>query len=271
VWGALTASPGASAVTIATAAGVSKTAARRALATLETGGYAARTPGGRDGGRRTPDTCATPDTVTGTDDAVADGTDTGTAVAPVSDAGKVTADAVTSAGTGPVAAPASSGTGTHGADTDACDDVDEAMDEAAITEASQSLADLISAISAAQEALDAGDRSATLAAAEAIYGGSGKARRLIKTAANGHRRGASGAARSHPGELRAKVAGHLAAYPDSEFTPHEVGTAIGHSAGAVANALDRLTGLGEAVLTCDRPRRFTAPDPDAEMAAAATA
>ncbi|MFV2214149.1 MarR family transcriptional regulator [Actinomadura sp. LOL_016] len=57
--------------------------------------------------------------------------------------------------------------------------------------------------------------------------------------------------------MRAKVAGHLAAHPGAEFTPHEVAKVIGHSAGAVSNALDRLAEAGEAVLVCDRPRRFT--------------
>jgi hypothetical protein len=51
---------------------------------------------------------------------------------------------------------------------------------------------------------------------------------------------------------------HLTTHPDPAFTPHGIGKAIGLSAGAVANALDRLALLGQAVETCDRPRRFTA-------------
>jgi hypothetical protein len=57
--------------------------------------------------------------------------------------------------------------------------------------------------------------------------------------------------------MRAKVAAHLDAHPGAEFTPHEVAKVIGHSAGAVSNALDRLAEAGEAELVCERPRRFT--------------
>jgi hypothetical protein len=42
------------------------------------------------------------------------------------------------------------------------------------------------------------------------------------------------------------VAGHLAAYPDAEFTPHAIGRVLGWASGAVANALDQLTALGQA-------------------------
>jgi hypothetical protein len=58
------------------------------------------------------------------------------------------------------------------------------------------------------------------------------------------------------GELRANVAVELAARPDLELSPTEIANVLGASAGAVANALDRLVSDGSAVLTCDRPRRF---------------
>jgi predicted transcriptional regulator len=58
------------------------------------------------------------------------------------------------------------------------------------------------------------------------------------------------------GELRASVAEVLAARPDLELSPTEIANVLGASAGAVANALDRLVSDGSAVLTCERPRRF---------------
>jgi hypothetical protein len=54
------------------------------------------------------------------------------------------------------------------------------------------------------------------------------------------------------------VRGHLAAYPDAEFTPHAIGRVLGRSSGAVANALDRLTALGQAQLTGEHPRKYKA-------------
>jgi hypothetical protein len=59
-----------------------------------------------------------------------------------------------------------------------------------------------------------------------------------------------------PGGLREKVLAHLDAYPDGEFTPHEIHKVLNHSSGAIANALDTLVKLGEAELATDKPRRF---------------
>ncbi|MFI7131311.1 hypothetical protein ACIBQ1_36890 [Nonomuraea sp. NPDC050153] len=59
-----------------------------------------------------------------------------------------------------------------------------------------------------------------------------------------------------PGALRDRVHAHLIEFPDKDFTPYEIGKVLDASSGAVANALDRLVNLGEAVLTCERPRRF---------------
>ena len=49
---------------------------------------------------------------------------------------------------------------------------------------------------------------------------------------------------------------HLDAHPGGEFTPHEIHKVIGHSSGAIANALDTLVKLGEAELATEKPRRF---------------
>jgi hypothetical protein len=273
VWYALTDNPGATAATLATEAGVAKATVHRALKGLEKAGYAVRAPGGHVGGKRTADTWnATPTDTTSTD-------------GDATDAGTPDSDPVTAHDT-PIPSPEASGTDTTTATvttttaTDAAaetangetsadafseaeaptgdgDAAGEAMDETAVTEAREALSALATVINAASDALNAGDRSAALEAAEAIYGDSAKVRRLIKMAAKPRARSGSGKPRSHPGELRAKVAAHLAAHPGLQLTPHEIGKVIGHSAGAIANALDKLTEEGQAVLTCDRPRRFT--------------
>jgi hypothetical protein len=52
------------------------------------------------------------------------------------------------------------------------------------------------------------------------------------------------------------VLAHLDAHPEGEFTPHEIHKVLGHSSGAIANALDTLVKHGEAELATDKPRRF---------------
>lgn len=64
--------------------------------------------------------------------------------------------------------------------------------------------------------------------------------------------------RAAKGELRTKVAGHLAANPGVAFTPSRLATILGHSAGAIANALDTLTKQSPNVQQAtDKPRAFT--------------
>ncbi|TYB40797.1 MarR family transcriptional regulator [Actinomadura chibensis] len=127
-----------------------------------------------------------------------------------------------------------------------------------MADARDALTALREAIGTALTALDGGDGAGAVTAVEGVYGGSGRARRLVRAAANGRPRNASGAPRSAPGEMRAKVAAHLTGHPGAAFTPHEIAKVIGHSAGAVSNALDRLAEDGAAELVCERPRRFTA-------------
>ena len=255
VWDALTAHPGGTVATIAMAAQVSRATVARVLTALEGDGRAVRTRGGWDGGKRRPDvwSAVTPDAPPS--DAQADDT---TPAAPSGD-DVVTTDA------DPQDAPQD----THGtdsapdttngaADGGTTDGDGPGMDAAAVAEARSVLTALGAAISDALTALDRGDGAAALTAIQTVYGGSGKARRLVRAAANGRPRTASGRPRSRQGEMRAKVAAHLAAYPGAEFTPHEIGKALGHSAGAVSNALDRLVEAGHAALVCERPRRFTA-------------
>lgn len=257
VWDALTANPGATVAAIVAGSGVSKAMVSRVLSTLEGEGRAVRTRGGRDGGRRLPDiwTAVAPDDAPGAaaDDAAPD---TATPSAAASDV-----TATDDADAAPAVEPVGDGADAPGDVAGAAEIDGAAADEAAADEAREALSALGAAVTAALEALDAGDAGAALSAAELVYSGSGKARRLVRTVVNGRPRTGSGRPRSAPGEMRAKVAAHLTAHPGTEFTPHEIAKVIGHSAGAVSNALDRLVEAGEAELVCDRPRRFTAVRP----------
>jgi hypothetical protein len=126
---------------------------------------------------------------------------------------------------------------------------------AATGEAAVLLRELASAATGAGEALDGGDTAAAMAVIDAICAGAAQSRRLVKAAATGRKpRGTGTSAR--PGQLRDLVAAHLAANPVAEFSPHAIGRVLGRSSGAVANALDRLTALGQAQLTSDKPRRY---------------
>ncbi|MEV0830188.1 hypothetical protein [Nonomuraea rubra] len=75
----------------------------------------------------------------------------------------------------------------------------------------------------------------------------------------GARSGGTAGAVRHGG-LRDRVLNHLTEHPGKDFTPYEIGRVLDASSGAVANALDRLVGLGQAELTCERPRRFALAD-----------
>lgn len=60
------------------------------------------------------------------------------------------------------------------------------------------------------------------------------------------------------GELREMVLDHLAAHPKQEFGPSQLAKpeVLGRSAGAIANALDKLVEDGKAELTGEKPRRY---------------
>ncbi|GAA1835774.1 MarR family transcriptional regulator [Actinomadura chokoriensis] len=269
VWDALTGNPGATVTALAEASGVSRATVTRTLTALERDGRAARTRGGRDGGKRQPDTWH-PVTATTADDTPATDhmPDASAPDAPTGDA-DATTDAPTADDTAPgqdtptgtdtaTTAPTGDADATDPTDAGEAGDTGAGMDAAAVAEARDALTALQDAVGAALAALDAGDGAGALSAAEGAYSGSGLVRRLVRAAANGRPRTASGAPRSAPGEMRAKVAGHLTGHRGAAFTPHEIAKVIGHSAGAVSNALDRLTEAGEAELVCERPRRFTA-------------
>ncbi|WP_395111383.1 AAA family ATPase [Actinomadura sp. SCN-SB] len=69
---------------------------------------------------------------------------------------------------------------------------------------------------------------------------------------------ASGGSRLGQGELRRRVAEHLATFPGAAFTPGEIARVLGRSSGAVGNALDTLVDHGHAEQVVVRPRRYRA-------------
>ncbi|MEO3861363.1 hypothetical protein [Acrocarpospora sp. B8E8] len=132
----------------------------------------------------------------------------------------------------------------------------QSADPAGLQEARQAMTDFTALVERAGQALAQPEADPqALVLAEQVYADAAKVRRLIKTALAGR---PDGAARMRPGGLREKVAAHLTAHPDAEFSPHELGRALGHSSGAVSVALDKLAALGTAVQTAERPRRFAA-------------
>jgi Fic family protein len=113
-----------------------------------------------------------------------------------------------------------------------------------------------------------GDLKTVLAGLDEIYEQAAQARRALKAAIGGRK-----APAVRPGGLRDKVLAHLVAHPEGEFTPHEIHKVLGHSSGAIANALETLVKLGEAEVATEKPRRLrraakpAEAAPDAEAAA----
>ncbi len=60
------------------------------------------------------------------------------------------------------------------------------------------------------------------------------------------------------GQLREMVLEYLRAHPGQALSPTAIAKAIGHSAGAIGNALIRLTDAGEVSLESTAPRRYAA-------------
>jgi hypothetical protein len=130
----------------------------------------------------------------------------------------------------------------------------------------RALADLLAAVTTAYAAVVAGDEVATVAGLERIYAETNNVRRAsrvgpVRTGTKGTGTGAGAARvdRAAPRPLRPEVIAHLHAHPGKEFTPGEIAKVLGRSPGAVANALETLAKNGEAVLTSERPTRYTAP------------
>ena len=113
-------------------------------------------------------------------------------------------------------------------------------------------------------AVISGDQNAIATGLETIYTETANVRKASKVAPARTTTGTtSGGApvgrsdRSAPRPLKPEVLAHLAAFPGKEFTPGEIAKVLDRSSGAVANALDTLVKTGDAVLTSERPHRYT--------------
>jgi hypothetical protein len=124
-------------------------------------------------------------------------------------------------------------------------------DPAVTAEAAANVSAIAQAADEVGKALAAGDLPAALTALAAARDQAAHGRRVIKAAASGRR-----APATRPGALRDLVEEYLRKFPDAAFTPHQVGKVLSRSASAVANALDKLVGLGVAQMVTDKPRSY---------------
>lgn len=248
VWAALEANPGAATMALSVAAQVSRATADKALKAFEEAGSVQRTPGSGSGSKRIPDTWEIIPVVAEEAEAVASeqpeeppveaiaepehGAAQDEPAEEIEQAAEAVQDEVLEIQTVPV-------------DADA---------DPVSRESQQALSDFYEVVLDAMRALEAGDNAEVLEQIEKIYVDAARVRRVVKAALTARK--AESGVRTRPGQLRERVAAHLAQHPDTEFTPYELGRVLGHSAGAVAVALDRLTSTGAARLVCDRPRRF---------------
>jgi hypothetical protein len=237
---ALLAAPGTTAARVAETAGITRAAPAQELAALEKAGHATR------------DQDASPATWTALhapDEAPAPGSPD--SLAPLRGHSIAAGDA---------AAPDADTIGAGDPDPEQ-EDAGPAVLAVIAAGAGEALGAAGAAAAQAQAALQAGDIDGALAAADHLTQAAARTRRLLRDAGRSARRGP--AAGTPPGELRGLVAAHLAAYPAQDFGPHAIGRVLGRSSGAVANALDRLTALGQAQLTSESPRRYLYANPPA--------
>ncbi|MFF4242561.1 hypothetical protein ACFYYL_42405 [Actinomadura geliboluensis] len=290
VWDALNAAPdGATVTALAEASGVSRATVTKALTAFADTGRAVRATGEGTGRGRTPDVWspvaptdttgavgATPTDTTGAGDATpsapADDTSTDTTTAPDATTGTgvispdtlATAMQVLSEEADRRAAAAEALRKAQDEEAERRARVDAELRKAEQRETARViLTDLLSTVTTTLAAIAADDEEGITSGMEDIARYAGSVRRTTR-ATNATRTGTgtrtprAAGDRTAPTPLRPLVAGHLNAFPALEFTPGEIAKVLDRSSGAVANALDTLVGRGEAVLTCERPRRFRA-------------
>ena len=250
VLAALSAGPaGANVAVIAARAQVSVPAARQALLACEKNGTATRVKGSRPGIADTWKPAAATE-------APAD--EAPPAEAPGADADAGQSAAEPTGGTAGSSQPAPAPEGGTAGDQQPEAGTAPGPDPAVTAEAAGTVLAIAQAADEAGKALAAGNLDVALAALEAARDLAAQGRRVIKAAASGRH-----APATRPGALRDLVEEHLRKFPGTAFTPHQVGKVLTRSAGAVANALDRLVSLGTAQMVTDKPRTYqlaTAPD-----------
>jgi hypothetical protein len=254
VLAALSAEPaGVAVAVIAGHAGISTAAARQALIAHEKAGTATRVKGSRPGIADTWKPAA-PE-APGGEAPPAETTSTGS----TTDAGQSADEPAGGTADASQPAPAPADGTAEGGEADA--GTTRGPDPAVTAEAAGNVLAIAQAADEAGRALAAGDLDAALAALEAAREQAACGRRVLKAAASGRH-----APATRPGALRDLVEEHLRKFPGTAFTPHQVGKVLTRSAGAVANALDKLVGLGTAQMVTDKPRTYrlaTAPAQDA--------
>jgi hypothetical protein len=244
VLAALSAEPGGATVAIiAGHAGIGTAAARQALLAHEKKGTATRVKGSRPG---IPDTWkpAAPE---------APGHKAPPAETPgagsTADVGQPSAEPANRTADAGQPAPAPTDGTAEGGEAQA--GAAPGPDPAVTAEAAGNILAIAQAADEAGKALAAGDLPAVLAALEAAREQAAQGRRVLKAAASGRRPPAT-----RPGALRDLVEEHLRKFPDTAFTPHQIGKVLTRSSGAVANALDKLVSLGTAQTVTDKPRSY---------------
>ncbi|MBO2465979.1 hypothetical protein [Actinomadura violacea] len=292
VWDALNAAPdGATVSALAVASGSSRATVTKALTAFADAGRAVRARGEGTGRGRTPDVWApvAPTATTGAMDTTGAG-DTAPA-APADDTATDAAPSPGAAGTGVIspdtlatamqvlaeeadrrAAAAESLRLAQEEEAERRARVDAELRKAEKRETARViLTDLLSTVTTTLAAIAADDDEQVTRGMEDIARYAGSVRRTTRTTTGartgtGTRTPRAAGDRGAPSPLRPLVAGHLNAFPGLEFTPGEIAKVLDRSSGAVANALDTLVGRGEAVLTCERPRRFRAANPATDRA-----
>jgi hypothetical protein len=269
VLAALSAEPaGAAVAVIAGRAGISTAAARQALLAHEKAGTATRVKGSRPGIADTWQPAAAPE---------APGGEAPPAEAPGTDADAGQPAAEPAGGTADASQPAPAPDGGTAGDQQPEAGTAPGPVPAVTAEAAGTVLAIAQAADEAGKALAAGNPDVALAALDTARDLAAQGRRVLKAAASGRR-----APATRPGALRDLVEEHLRKFPGTAFTPHQVGKVLTRSAGAVANALDKLVNLGVAQMVTDKPRTYQlataapaaadaagAPGPGAETAASA--
>ncbi|MDF5758788.1 hypothetical protein [Spongiactinospora sp. TRM90649] len=272
MWAALMANPGASATILGAEAGISRITASKILKQFEGDGRATRTPGGHDGRGRTPDCWHPADTAVSAP--ADDGEHTGESpeepdeIAPAAENGVPEPeqdDHAEPQGDEPADTPEADAD----SESDGEPDEPDAEEDPARSQARSELLELADLIIGTVTAMETDEAIIALGRLEmfmakapqvhrnarALLTGTSAPGRTASRTAPATTAATGGAVR--PGQLRDRVLEHLTQHAGKDFTPYEIGRVLDSSSGAVANALDRLVSLGQAELTCERPRRFS--------------
>ena len=239
VWAVLLTRPGSTAAELAATADVGRSTVSKLLATWASEGTATSTPGATARAARR--WTATPDTTT----------DTTTAAAPrqAEGVGAVDANAARSA---TETTSQACGQASQLAGTDTVDDAPSSLqptDSATRGTRRGPVAD------AAVDGTSPGSPAGVANAGAAT--GPAEARPRVPRS---HHRGSS---RLAAGQLRGMVEEYLAEHP-GPHGPVAIGHALGHSSGAIANALERLVETGWAERSGERPKRYQFADSDSD-------